>query len=73
MLKTVLRNLISNAIKFTNSNGEINVSAIQNDKFIEIAVSDNGISMNEEAQNKLFKRLKQMKQELEPKTEKVMV
>lgn len=46
MLKTVLRNLISNAIKFTNSNGEINVSAIQNDKFIEIAVSDNGISMN---------------------------
>jgi signal transduction histidine kinase len=55
MLKTVLRNLISNAIKFTNSNGEINVSAIQNDKFIEIAVSDNGISMNEEAQNKLFR------------------
>lgn len=55
MIKTILRNLISNAIKFTNSNGEINVYALQKDKFIEIAVSDNGVGMNEETRNKLFR------------------
>ena len=55
MLTMVLRNLISNAIKFTKPGGEINVSALQNDKFIEIAVSDNGVGMNEDNQNKLFR------------------
>lgn len=55
MIKAVLRNLISNAIKFTNSNGKINVYTLQNDKFIEIAVSDNGVGINKETQNKLFR------------------
>ncbi len=55
MLKIVLRNLISNAIKFTNLNGTIEVSTIQNQNNIEITVSDNGIGMDEETLNKLFK------------------
>jgi signal transduction histidine kinase len=50
----IIRNLISNAIKFTNLNGEINVYASSKGKFIEIAVSDNGGGMNEETKNKLF-------------------
>jgi signal transduction histidine kinase len=54
MIKSILRNLISNAIKFTNSNGKIDIIALQNDNFIEIAVSDNGVGMNEETRNKLF-------------------
>ncbi len=54
MLKTVLRNLVSNAIKFTNVNGKINIYAQKNDNFIEIAVSDNGIGMSDETQNTLF-------------------
>lgn len=54
MVKTVLRNLISNAIKFTKSGGEINVFTILKQNHIEIIVSDNGVGMNEETCKKLF-------------------
>ena len=55
MIKTVLRNLISNAIKFTPKNGKVGVNALTNDKYIEIAVSDNGIGMTKEIISKLFR------------------
>jgi len=55
MLNIVLRNLIFNAIKFTNSNGEIVIYAVKNQNNIEITISDNGVGMNEETRNKLFK------------------
>ena len=55
MISSILRNLISNAIKFTNQNGKIDVYAVQNDNFIEVVVSDNGVGMNEETKNKLFR------------------
>ena len=54
MLKAILRNLISNAIKFSNSLGQINISAIQNETNVSITVSDNGIGMIPETMNKLF-------------------
>jgi PAS domain S-box-containing protein len=55
MFKTILRNLITNAIKFTQSNGEIIIdSNVINDK-IEISVLDNGIGMTEADVNKLFR------------------
>jgi len=55
VVKTILRNLISNAIKFTNSGGIINVSqTIKQDK-VEVSVSDNGIGINDERRDKLFK------------------
>ncbi|WP_439132296.1 PAS domain-containing sensor histidine kinase [Polaribacter sp.] len=55
MLKVILRNLISNAIKFTNSGGKIEVTAIAKKKEVEITVSDNGVGINEDMLKKLFK------------------
>jgi signal transduction histidine kinase len=54
MVKTVLRNLISNAIKFTNPGGNINVNGISEQNQVEISISDNGIGMNDETRKKLF-------------------
>ncbi|MEO9891881.1 PAS domain-containing sensor histidine kinase [Aurantibacter sp.] len=54
ILKTVLRNLISNAIKFTRIDGEIAVGVISKDDLIEVSVSDNGVGMNQEKIDSLF-------------------
>jgi signal transduction histidine kinase len=54
MVKTILRNLISNAIKFTNINGEIIVNATELKQFVKVEVKDNGIGISAENQKKLF-------------------
>lgn len=59
MLSTVIRNLVSNAIKFTGKNGKIEISSslITTDKkqqFVEISVKDNGVGISKEIQSKLF-------------------
>jgi len=54
MLKTVLRNLISNAIKFTNKNGAININSEENSGNVTISVSDNGIGITPDNLIKLF-------------------
>ncbi len=55
MLKTILRNLIGNAIKFTQTGGKILIYTIENNGFIEIAISDNGVGISPESIQKLFK------------------
>lgn len=55
MIKTILRNLISNAIKFTHKNGMVEVRAIIEDENMEISVSDSGIGMTDETMAKLFR------------------
>lgn len=54
MMKTVLRNLIFNAIKFTNPKGEIRINGSQKKNWVEVTVSDNGIGMSQEKLNALF-------------------
>lgn len=48
-------NIISNAVKYTNKNGKINISLKQNGN-ITAMVSDNGIGMSEEELKKAFVR-----------------
>ncbi|HAF28763.1 MAG TPA: hypothetical protein DCG75_06915 [Bacteroidales bacterium] len=55
MIYTVLRNLISNAIKFTNSGGEILIKTIQDKDANIICVSDSGVGISQENIKKLFK------------------
>ena len=55
MIKTVLRNLLDNALKFTFANGNINISVSEKDDRIIVAVSDTGMGIDEVDKDKLFK------------------
>lgn len=55
MVETVLRNLISNAIKFTEPGGKIIIDAFPADGFIEVMVMDDGKGISEEDIDKLFR------------------
>jgi two-component system, sensor histidine kinase and response regulator len=54
LISTVIRNLFSNAVKFTHSEGRIILSAKKIDGYTEMAVTDNGVGIEPGEQKKLF-------------------
>lgn len=56
LLRNIMMNLISNAIKFTNADGRILIRSINTEKELTISVEDNGIGMSAEDQEHLFER-----------------
>jgi PAS domain S-box-containing protein len=63
-LGQILLNLVSNAIKFTNENGSIVIYVTmdedsERESLVHFSVEDNGIGMNQEQQEKLFKAFSQ--------------
>jgi len=54
MLNTVLRNIVSNSIKFTNKGGRIDIYAEKNHLNGIITISDNGVGIEPDKINKLF-------------------
>lgn len=54
MISTVVRNLMGNAIKFTE-NGEIKASIRQVNNHLEVSISDSGIGIRADVQNEIFK------------------
>lgn len=55
MMQVVIRNLLSNAVKYTHPGGEINITSKDAGSHIEITVSDNGVGMDREKADRLFK------------------
>ena len=55
MLNTILRNLISNAIKFSNMGGAITISHSESENYNKISIEDNGVGISLGDQEKLFR------------------
>ncbi|MCK5661199.1 MAG: HAMP domain-containing histidine kinase, partial [Methanosarcinales archaeon] len=64
-LKQVLINLVSNAIKFTPDGGRVDIRAYNDDDdYVRIDVSDNGVGIQEKDISKLFTRFMQLDSKL---------
>jgi len=55
MLDTVIRNLLTNAVKFTPTNGKVEISAKTEAHEVEISISDTGVGIKPEDWDKLFR------------------
>jgi len=55
LVSAILRNLISNAIKFSPIGGWVKITSKEENGFIEVSVSDNGTGMKKENIEKLFR------------------
>ena len=56
MLESTIRNLVTNAVKFTEKGGKILISAqAENQGAVQISIQDTGIGMNEKMVEKLFR------------------
>jgi signal transduction histidine kinase len=56
LLKNILINLVSNAIKFSPEDSEILITAEEKDRMLELRVADKGIGISAEDQEHLFAR-----------------
>jgi signal transduction histidine kinase len=59
-IKQVLLNLLSNAIKFTPEGGRIEVAAVSKGGLAEVSVSDTGVGIATEDQEKVFEEFRQV-------------
>lgn len=60
LLRRVIGNLVGNAIKFTEADGEIRVSAVCKDGFARVEVADNGRGISPEHHAKIFEKFGQV-------------
>ena len=71
-LNAILRNLIVNAIKFTEPDGKITlfINTAQDENFAEIAVADTGVGLTEEQKQSIFGNSPQLKSTIGTSNEK---
>lgn len=53
-INTVIRNLLSNALKFTQSNGTVSLHVERDASFVRVEIRDNGVGMEEAIIENLF-------------------
>lgn len=53
-MQSIFNNLVTNAIKFTNRNGQITITSSKMDDMIRFAIKDNGVGMDENQKSMLF-------------------
>ncbi len=54
LISTVVRNLLTNAIKFTPANGKITITSEKNDKYHKVSITDTGVGISPERIDKIF-------------------
>jgi two-component system, sensor histidine kinase and response regulator len=47
-IRTILRNLLNNALKFTPSHGEIHINSSLKGQFVNLKISDSGVGIKQE-------------------------
>ncbi len=55
MMKTVIRNLLTNSIKYSNANGNVRIDGNKDDNHYEMRIRDNGVGIKEKDIDKLFR------------------
>jgi signal transduction histidine kinase len=55
MVSAIFRNLVNNAIKYTNKGGKVTIKVTKAGQYIVISIKDNGIGISQENKEKLFK------------------
>ena len=54
-ISTVIRNLLSNSIKFTNENGQIKMGIVEESNRFVVKIADNGVGMPKDVASKIFR------------------
>lgn len=58
--RQILLNLLSNALKFTDENGEVKIISEKNNNYLKISVKDNGVGILPEMKDKVFEEFVQL-------------
>ncbi|WP_109829779.1 hybrid sensor histidine kinase/response regulator transcription factor [Reichenbachiella versicolor] len=56
MMEKILNNLLSNALKYTQNCGHVEISVSEDSEFVQIEVRDSGVGIPEEMQKRIFER-----------------
>ncbi|MCK5170158.1 MAG: HAMP domain-containing histidine kinase [Bacteroidales bacterium] len=54
MIDTVIRNILSNAVKFTNKGGDIDVNVLAENNFAKLSIRDSGVGIADERLKDMF-------------------